>query len=78
MSNKLLVLIAVVAGVLFLAVAAIYFTHPANSLPNFFPGYDKTLIRHHTTHAIGAFILGIGAFIFAWFQSGKKSSKKEQ
>lgn len=76
MNGKLLVLIAVIVGVLLLVVSVIYFMEPAKSLPTFFPGYDKTLIRHHTTHAIGTFILGIGAFIFAWFQSGKNHLKK--
>jgi hypothetical protein len=78
MNSKLLVSIAIVAGILLLVVAAVYFIEPAKSLPTFFPGYDKTLVRHHTTHAIGTFLLGIGAFVFVWFQSGKKSSKKEQ
>ena len=78
MNSKLLVLIAVVAGVSFLAVSVIYFTQPAKSLPNFFPGYDLTITKTHFKHGIGALFLGLGAFVLAWFKSGKKSSKKEQ
>ena len=77
MNSKLLVLIAVVVGVLFLVVSVIYFIEPAKSLPNFFPGYDLTITKTHFKHGIGSLFLGFGAFIFAWFKSGKKSSKKE-
>lgn len=77
MNSKILVLIAVVAGVLFLAVSLIYFIEPAKSLPNFLPGYDPTITKTHFKHGIGALFLGLGAFAFAWFKSGKKSSKKE-
>lgn len=78
MNSRLLVLIAIVAGVLFLVVAVIYFTQPAKSLPNFFPGFDPAITKTHFKHGIGALFLGLGAFVFAWFKSGKKSSKKEQ
>lgn len=77
MSNKLLVLISIIAGVLFLIIAGVYFTHPAKSLPNFFPGYDPIVTKAHFKHGIGTLFLGLGAFIFAWFKSGKKSSEKE-
>ena len=77
MNSKLSVLIAVVAGVLFLAVSVVYFIEPAKSLPNFFPGFDQAVTKTHFKHGIGALFLGLGAFVLAWFKSGKKSSKKE-
>ncbi len=73
--SKPIVLLAFFVGLLLLICSAIYFIEPARSLPAFFPGHDIALSRHHYTHAIGTLILGLGAFIFAWFQSGKKSSK---
>lgn len=74
--NKPLVIIAVVVGIIFLVLAGIYFAEPAKSLPAFFPGHDPKLTTHHYKHGIGAFILGLGCFAFAWFQSGKKKNKE--
>jgi hypothetical protein len=78
--NKPLVTIAVLLGVIFLIISYVYFTTPANALPGFFPGHNIRLTTHHYKHGIGAFILGLGCFIFAWFQSGKKkhSGKEEK
>lgn len=76
--NKLLVIGAIVLGVIFIICAGIYFLEPAKSLPVFFPGHDLALSRHHYKHGIGVLLLGIGCFAFAWFESGKKSSNKEQ
>ncbi len=66
-------MIAVFVGILLVIVSVIYFVEPAGSLPHFFPGYSAALAKHHYTHAIGTLILGLLAFVFAWFQSGKKS-----
>lgn len=74
--SKLLVILAVILGIVFLGLAYIYFTTPASSLPGYFPGYEKAVTTHiHYKHGIGLVILGAGSFIFAWFQSGKKKSK---
>lgn len=72
--KKVLVLLAIVVGILLIIVSVVYFMEPARFLPSFFPGYDRSLMTHHYKHGIGAFILGIACFIFAWFQSGKKKS----
>lgn len=76
--NKPLVAVTVVVGIILVIAAVIYFIEPARALPGFFPGHDITLKSHHYKHGIGALILGVGCFIFAWFQSGKKSPQKEQ
>ncbi|MCL6096731.1 MAG: hypothetical protein M1444_03600 [Patescibacteria group bacterium] len=78
MDKKLLLISAVAVGMLFVVISIIYFTTPAKSLPSFFPGFDPALTKTHFKHGIGALFLGISAFVFAWFKSGKKSSKKEQ
>jgi hypothetical protein len=76
--NKLLLFIAVIVGIVLLIIGGMYFVEPAKSLPAFFPGHDHTMTKHYK-HGIGAIILGLGCFAFAWFQSGKKSSpQKEQ
>lgn len=73
--NKPIVILAIVLGVLCVFLAGIYFIQPASSLPHFIPGYEPGLMKHHTTHGIGSLLLGLAFFVFAWFQSGKKSSK---
>jgi len=64
-------LLELFAGFILLVFAFIYFTTPAKSLPVFLPGYQAGLSKIHRTHAIASFILGLMAFAFAWFQSGK-------
>lgn len=76
MDKKLLLISAVAAGMLLIVISGIYFITPAKSLPSFFPGFDPTLTKTHFKHAIGALLLGLGAFIFAWFESGKNHLKK--
>jgi len=77
--NKPLVIIAAILGIVFLGLAYIYFTTPASSLPSFFPGHETTITTHvHYKHGIGTLLLGVACFIFAWFQSGKKKSVKEE
>ncbi|HEX7245107.1 MAG TPA: hypothetical protein VF245_06025 [Solirubrobacterales bacterium] len=65
-----LIVPAVVVGLLFLAIAVIYFAEPAGSLPSFFPGHEAGSSHHHTKHGIAALIVALGCFVFAWFQSG--------
>ena len=63
---------AVILGLLFLAVAVIYFTHPAGSLPAFLPGHIAGSAHRHVTHGILALALAVALFVAAWFQSGPK------
>lgn len=65
-----LILPAVIAGLVLLAIAVIYFVEPAGSLPSFFPGHDAGSSHHHVKHGIAALVVALGCFIFAWFQSG--------
>jgi len=74
--QKLLVIVAILLGTLFVIAAFVYFSTPASSLPGFFPGHTAGAMTHHYKHGIGSLLLGIACFIFAWFQSGKKSSVK--
>lgn len=65
-----LIVPAVLAGLLFLAIAVVYFVEPAGSLPSFFPGHEAGSSHHHTKHGLAALIVALGCFVFAWFQSG--------
>lgn len=75
-SNRRLLMIAgIVAGVVLIVIALVYFISPASSLPVFFPGYNPALASHHWKHGLLALILGVGGFVLAWFNSG--SARKE-
>jgi uncharacterized membrane protein HdeD (DUF308 family) len=73
-SKRLLILAAVVAGVALLVIAVVYFSEPAKSLPSFFPGHTAGSNTTHTKHGIAAVVVGLGCFVFAWFQSGPRSA----
>ena len=67
------VIAASVAGVVLIAIAVVYFAEPAKSLPGFFPGHEAGSAHHHVKHGIAALLLGLGAFVLAWFQSGPRT-----
>jgi hypothetical protein len=69
-NDRLLVVLAVVAGTVLVVIAAIYWAEPAKSLPSFFPGHQAGSTHHHVKHGIAAFLLGLACFAFAWFRSG--------
>ena len=68
--NRQLVIPAVAVGVVLIVIAIVYWVDSANALPSFFPGHEAGSSHHHIKHGLAAFILGLGAFIFAWFQTG--------
>jgi len=68
--NRNLILPAVIAGIVLLALAGLYCVDSASALPSFIPGHEAGSSHHHIKHGIAAFVLGIGCFIFAWFQTG--------
>jgi hypothetical protein len=69
-----LILPAVLLGVLLIVIAIIYWALSASDLPSFFPGHQAGSTTHHFKHGIAAFLLGLAAFVFAWFQTGPKRS----
>jgi hypothetical protein len=71
--NRKLIPWAIAAGIVLLVIAAIYWAEPAGSLPSFFPGHDAGSSHHHFKHGLLAFILALGCFVFAWFQTGPSS-----
>jgi uncharacterized RDD family membrane protein YckC len=65
-----LVIPAVIAGVVLLALAVLYFIDSASALPSFIPGHEAGSAHHHVKHGIAALILALLAFTYAWFQTG--------
>jgi amino acid permease len=74
MNKKTWIVLAVLLGVIFIIIGAVYATHSADMLPHFFPGYTPGDSLRHTKHALAAFIVAIACFIVAWFQSGPKKA----
>jgi hypothetical protein len=71
--NRWTVILAAIAGVILIVIAIVYFAEPAKSLPGFFPGHQAGSNHHHAKHGIAALLLGIGAFVLAWFQTGPRT-----
>ena len=69
-----LIVPAILLGLVFLAIAIVYWVEPAGSLPSFFPGHQAGSSTHHAKHGIAAFIVALGCFVFAWFQTGPAES----
>jgi hypothetical protein len=72
--RRLLVVLALVLGIVLIAVGIVYWVEPAKSLPSFFPGHQAGSGHHHVKHGIAAFLLGVACLVFAWFNSGPKKS----
>jgi len=70
LNSRFLTVLAVVAGIVLVALAVIYWAEPAKSLPSFIPGHKSGSDHHHIKHGIAAFVVGMGCFVFAWFRSG--------
>jgi hypothetical protein len=73
-NDRLLVALAVVAGIALIVIAVVYWVEPAKSLPGFFPGHESGSNHHHVKHGIAAFLVGLACLVFAWFRSGPKRS----
>ena len=67
--QRALIVPAVVIGIALIVAAAIYWVEPARSLPSFFPGHESSS-HHHVKHGIAAFVVGLAALAFGWFQTG--------
>jgi hypothetical protein len=59
--------IAVVLGLICVALAILYFVVPAGSLPSFLPGYELGSPRVHMKHGIAAAVAAVVLFAIGWF-----------
>ena len=64
--------LAIVLGVAFIALAVVYWAEPAGSLPSWIPGHESGSGHHHAKHGIAAFLVGLALLVFAWFQTGRR------
>jgi hypothetical protein len=74
-SNRLLSILAVVLGIVFIGLAIVYVTVPPKSLPgpSLF-GHENGVSAVHVKHGIATFMLGLACFAFAWFRLGPKKA----
>jgi hypothetical protein len=56
---------AILVGLFFMAVAALYWITPAGDLPAFVPGYIQGSEERHFTHGLGMLVIGLTAFALA-------------
>ena len=61
--------VAVIVGLAFIRLAALYWLTPAGDLPAFLPGFKPGSVKPHFNHGLGALIIGLAALALAWFRS---------
>jgi len=72
--KKTLNILAVIFGIVFVALAIYYWLTPANMLPAFLPGYSAAMTTAHIKHGIASLVVGLALLVYAWFASAKKVS----
>jgi hypothetical protein len=73
-SDRTINLLLVIAGIILIGIGIVYWIEPAHSLPGFMPGHEAGSNHHHVKHGLAAFLLGIGAFVLAWFRTGPRGA----
>jgi hypothetical protein len=71
-NDRLLVTLALIAGIALIVIAIVYWAEPAKSLPSFFPGHQAGSTHHHIKHGVAAFFVGVAILVYAWFRTGPK------
>ncbi|HEY1779547.1 MAG TPA: hypothetical protein VGG79_03800 [Roseiarcus sp.] len=63
-------IILVIFGLVFIAIALVYWMTPAGGLPRFLPGFEAGSDHVHLTHALGSLLVALALFAIAivWFQ----------
>jgi hypothetical protein len=56
---------AILVGLFFLGLTALYWLTPAGHLPAFVPGYIQGSGERHFTHGLGMLVIGLTAFAVA-------------
>ena len=74
--SRLLAVIALVAGLVLIALAVAYWVEPASSLPSLIPGHEAGSSHHHVKHGIAAFLVGVALLVYAWFHTGNQQQTK--
>ena len=59
--------VAIVLGLVFVAIAIAYWVLPAGSLPGFFPGFEANSTQIHLKHGIAAAVVAAVLLGFGWY-----------
>ena len=65
--------VAVILGLAFAAVAIVYWTMPAGSLPGFLPGFEAGSTLVHVKHGIAAAAVAVLCFAFGWYRGRSRA-----
>ncbi|HLB19406.1 MAG TPA: hypothetical protein VK613_09770 [Gaiellaceae bacterium] len=72
-NDRLLGALAVVLGLVLIAIGVTYIALTEHDIPSFFPGHvSHASSHHHVKHGIAAIFLGLACFAFAWFRTGPR------
>jgi hypothetical protein len=69
-SESALVALAILAGLVLIALGVVYWVEPAGSLPTWIPGHEAGSGHHHVKHGLASFLLGVALLVFVWFRTG--------
>ena len=58
--------LALLAGIVLVVVAVMYFAIGANDLPSFFPGHDDKATGTHPKRGVAAAVVAAVCFAYAW------------
>lgn len=72
MNKKLLITVDVIVVIALVVVAIVYWTHAANQLPHWFPGYSASDGAVHFKHGLGAILVALAVAAYGWFATGPK------
>jgi hypothetical protein len=59
--------VAILLGLAFAALAIVYWTMPAGSLPGFLPGFEPGSALMHVKHGIAAAVVALLCVAFGWY-----------
>jgi hypothetical protein len=59
--------VAIILGLAFAAIAIVYWTMPAGSLPGFLPGFEAGSSLIHVKHGIAAAAAAVLCLGFGWY-----------
>jgi len=75
-NDRLLAALAVLLGLVLVAIGVTYIALTEHDIPSFFPGHvSHPATHHHVKHGIAAILLGLACFAFAWFNTGPKKTR---
>ena len=63
---KLIPALAIIFGIEFLALSALYYLTPEGLLPTYLPGYEAGSVYIDYKHALASLILAFGLLAFGW------------